>query len=197
MSFDIYFRSKSSFDVVMKESSEISPVGMIDASSDDGCKNAAIGAVRLSVVGGNNTRKLLWIPAPCVWYDGKNDDLHTNYTGSTANTFKPGGNVCLNGSTVDLTGDGTNEHWYYNASRNRVQVNDSSLVASTDGDYKLGSDITIVSLDNTNYDSTNGYYYNRVRVNLWIEGEDGESRLKFVGGQFNMSLEFDRLETTP
>jgi len=156
-------------------------------------KNAAIGAVRMAVYNGN-TRELLWIPAPCIWYEGTSaDTLHLNYTGSPAGTFKPGGNVTVSGDSVSLTGDATNEHWYYNASKARVKDTSTDLKASTNGDYQLGAtsadDLSVVSMDN--YNSADGYYYNRIRVNMWIEGEDAESRLKFVGGQFNMTLNFD------
>ena len=202
MSFDMYFRSKSSYDVVLKYNSSIIPKTAVNTSTEEGVKAAAIGAVRMSVVN-NNTRELLWIPAPRVWFDGTANNgeglLHTNYTG-TNNNFKPGGNVTLSGDNVVLTGDGTNEHWYYtelNGSRTRVKDPGSDIVASTSGDYSLGAnssaDRTVVTLSHHNND---GYYYNHVRINLWIEGEDAESRLKFVGGKFNMSLIFDTISNS-
>lgn len=192
MSFDIYFRCKSSGDVKLLNTSTIAPSGTIGTATEEEMKNAAIGAVRLSVLNGN-TRELLWIPGPCVWFDGTANDnegeLHTSYTGTTANPFKPGGNVTVSNDTIALTNDGTNEHWYYNSSKARVQDEGTDVVASTNGDYRLGHDIAVVTL--SNYDSTNEYYYNHVRINLWIEGEDAESRLKFVGGKFQMNLDFD------
>ncbi len=195
MSLDIYFRSKTENDVKMLHTSSIAPAAEPSTDSEDAMKNAAIGAVRMAVYNGN-TRELLWIPAPCIWYDGRsNGTLHLDYTGSTAGTYKPGGNVTVSNDTVSLTDDATNEHWYYNASESRVKDDGTDLVASTAGDYQLGADSTkdlsVVTLDNSNYDSVNGYYYNRIRVNLWVEGEDAESRLKFVGGKFNMTLNFD------
>ena len=202
MSFDLYFRCKSPGDVKLLNTSTISPVGTISTSSEEAMKNAAIGAVRLAVLNGN-TRELLWIPGPRVWYDGTANngegELHTNYTGSTAGTFEPGGNVTVSNDTISLTDDGTNEHWYFNSSKARVRANDgngnSVAVASTNGDYRLGQtssdDVSVVTLDDSKYDSINGYYYKHIRVNLWIEGEDAESRLKFVGGKFQMNLDFD------
>ena len=193
MSFDIYFRSKTENDVKMLYTSSLAPAAEPSTESEDAMKNAAIGAVRMAVYNGN-TRELLWIPAPCIWFDGtSNDTLHLNYTGSTAGTFKPGGNVTVSNDTVSLTGDATNEHWYYNASKARVKDTGTDLKASTNGDYQLGAtsadDLPVVSMDN--YNTLDGYYYNRIRVNLWIEGEDAESRLKFVGGKFNLALNFD------
>lgn len=193
MSFDIYFRSKTKNDVKLLHTSSLAPATEPSTNNEDAMKNAAIGAVRMAVYNGS-TRELLWIPAPCIWYDGTNNDtLHLDYTGSTAGTFKPGGNVTVSGDTISLTGDATNEHWYYNASKDRVKDTGTDLKASTAGDYLLGAtsadDLPVVSMDN--YNSADGYYYNRIRVNMWIEGEDAESRLKFVGGQFNMALNFD------
>ncbi len=197
MSFDLYFRSTQQFDVALKSDTEISPSAAIDASTEDGMKNAAIGAVRLAVLNGS-TRELLWIPAPRVWFDGTANQmegtLHTNYTGNPTDTYKPGGNVTYNATneSVMLTNDATNEHWYFNTSKTRVKDNGSDVVASTNGDYQLGRDISVVRL--SNYKQSDGYYFNRIRVNLWIEGEDAESRLKLVGGKFNMKLVFDQVE---
>ena len=201
MSFDIYFRTESvsgssPLSVALKSASSIEPNGSIDPNGgEEDMKDAAIGAVRLSIVDPNDTRKLLWIPAPRMWFDGTANqgegELHTNYTGNN-NTYKPGGNVTYAGNdTISLTGDATTEHWYYNSSKQRVNDNGSDIVASTGtgtNEYKLGSDKTLVTL---NQNGGDGYYYNHIRVNLWIEGEDAESRLKFVGGKFNMSLIFD------
>lgn len=193
MSFDIYFRSKVQNDVKLLHTSSLAPVAEPSTSSDEEMKNAAIGAVRMAVFNGS-TRELLWIPAPCLWFDGRpNGSLHLNYTGNTAGTYKPGGNVTLSGDTISLTGDATNEHWYYNASKSRVKDTGTDIKASTNGDYMLGSagedDLSVVTMNN--YNSSDGYYYNRIRVNLWIEGEDAESRLKFVGGKFNLTMNFD------
>ena len=194
MSFDIYFRSKTQNDVKLLNTSTLAPVSAPNNDDDEGRKNAAIGAVRLAVYNGS-TRELLWIPAPRIWFEGTSaNTLHLDYTGTTSGTYKPGGNVTVSGDSITLTGDATTEHWYYDGSTaTRVKDSGTDIVASTAGDYKLGDnsedDIPVVSM--SNYNTTDGYYYNRIRVNLWIEGEDAESRLKFVGGQFNMALNFD------
>ena len=198
MSFDLYFRSKSSFDVVLKSGSSISPVGTIDTSTDEGMQPAAIGAVRMSVYNGN-TRELIWIPGPNLWYNGTYNNgeglLLTNQTTYPTNR----GNVYYNGSGYALYSERTIDHAYYNASKTRTILqnnplnnNSEKIIASTAGDYQLGEDISIVTLDQNGGD---GYYYNHVRVNLWIEGEDAESRLKFVGGDFDLSLLFDKSDS--
>ena len=152
----------------------------------------------------NKERELLWIPAPNVWYDGINDHL---YTGLTADgignySFSGKGSAYYNGSGLALTNEGTTAHAFYSANneqRSVWTVNDSpthNVRASTAGDYQLGSssndDIAVVTLQNND---SNGYFYGRIRINLWIEGEDAEARLRFVNGKFNLSLIFDIIES--
>lgn len=204
LSFDIYFRSKTPNDVKLRYTSSLAPTGTPGTASAEEMKHAAIGAVRLSVYNGTD-RELLWIPGPHIWFNGADNNgegtLYLNQT--TYPTDR--GNVYYNGSGYALYEERTIDHAYYSESNNtRTRVIESSdvaannIVASTGigaNEYKLGTsninDISVCTLDNTHYDSTNGYYYNRIRVNLWIEGEDAESRLKFVGGMFNLQLNFD------
>ena len=203
VSFDLYFRSKSPNTVQLLYNSKIEPTGTPGTTDDDAMKHAAIGAVRLSAYNGF-TRELLWIPGPCVWFDGTANNgegqLYVNQTTFPANR----GNVYYDGSGYALYAERTVDHAYYNASGTRTVLsntplndilNNGNIVASTGGNYQLGSsaadNVSLVTLDNTYYDSATGYYYNRVRINLWIEGEDAESRLKFVGGKFNLTLNFD------
>ena len=215
MSFDLYFRSKNSYSVALLHNSSIEPVngsslnGQHDYTGDANeadMKPAAIGAVRMSVLNceANKERELLWIPAPNVWYDGINDHL---YTGLTADgignySFSGKGSAYYNGSGLALTNEGTTAHAFYSANneqRSVWTVNDSpthNVRASTAGDYQLGSssndDIAVVTLQNND---SNGYFYGRIRINLWIEGEDAEARLRFVNGKFNLSLIFDIIES--
>ena len=202
LSFDLYFRSKSQQRIRLVEDSSISPSGEISNTDDNSKKFAAIGAVRLSIVNGN-TRELLWIPAPCVWY---NSSMETVTTGISTfpNTY---GSMIYNGSAVVASTESTDQHSYYSQSgsgnsstRTRINLSRDLCTASTAGDYELGDDLEILTLgsmvdvDNDNIPD-DGYYYGHVRVNLWIEGEDAEARLKMVGGKFNMILNFDIVET--
>lgn len=187
MSFDIYFRTKTENDVTIKSDSTIAPKGSIDASTEEGVKNAAIGAVRMAVVNGNS-RELLWIPGPNVWYDGLANNGEGELKTNTGAGFGQG-SVTYNGTGLAYTGENTATHAYYNASRTRSTINSTGgVIASTNGDYKLGKDVSLVTLSNV--DSIYGYRYGHVRINLWIEGEDAEARLKCVGGKFDMSLKF-------
>lgn len=188
MSFDIYFRTKTENDVTIKSDSTITPKGKIDASTEEGVKNAAIGAVRMAVLNGNS-REFLWIPGPNVWFDGlaNNGEGMLNITSNAQNFGR--GSVTYNGTDLAYTGENTATHAYYNASKRRTTINSTGgVIASTNGDYKLGKDISLITLSKV--DPIDGYKYGHVRINLWIEGEDAEARLKCVGGKFDMSLKF-------
>ena len=211
MSFDLYFRSKNNYSIALTNESKIEPVDTANALSgqhdyngetdEASMKPGAIGAVRMSILNceANNERELLWIPAPNVWYNGLTDHL---YTGLTANgtgnySFSNKGSAYYTGSGIALrTGESTTVHSFYsanNANRTTWANGTYNVVASTAGNYRFGSgsndDKVVVTLPHE--DSTNDYQYGRIRVNLWIEGEDAEARLRLVNGKFNMSLCFD------
>lgn len=198
MSYDIYFRTQSTDHTVsLKTDSFISPktdtvksdsnspYSDPSNSTNEELKDAAIGAARMSIVNAN-TRQILWIPGPYVYYDGKNDKLYTGVT-----NFNNKGAVYYNGSTLALrSGEGTNTHAYY-ASKS---VRNVITTSTTEGDVIVGenpdsgNDLDLVTL---NQNGNDGYYYGHVRVNLWIEGEDAEARLAFVGGKFKFSLNYE------
>jgi len=213
MSFDLYFRSENSYSIALLHDSSIAPVngesisGIHDYKGDADenlMKPGAIGAVRMSVLNceANNARELLWIPAPNVWYNGVTDHLYTGLTATgTGNyNFSRKGSAFVENETLDLTEEGTTSHAFYSSNNsNRTVWSDgtNNVKASTDGNYQLGSsaqdDIVVLTLQNK--DEENGYYYGHIRVNLWIDGEDSEARLRLVNGKFNMSLIFDIIET--
>ena len=201
LSFDLYFRSDTTLnnhDVVLQSDSSITAnssfVNTADtynnASDNPDLKDAAIGAVRMSVYNAN-TRKVLWIPGPHVYYDGVADTLQT---GLTSNQYSNKGPAYYTGSAIALrSGEGTNDHAYYSApsTRQKIMNNATNMFAGS----TLGRDQEVVTLNqfkDTNNDNVpdDGYYYGHIRVNLWIEGEDAEARLAFVGGKFSMALNF-------
>ena len=211
MSFDLYIRSKNNYSIALMNDSSIEPVnsnsisGEHDYSGDDdeaNMKPGAIGAVRMSILNceANNKCELLWIPAPNVWYNGLTDHLYTGLTanGSGDYSFSGKGSAYYdeNDATnkLKLTNEGTTTHAFYsanNASRTTWANGSNNVKASTAGNYTLGADnsddIVVLTLQNQD----NDYRYGHIRVNLWIEGEDAEARLRLVNGKFNMSLRFD------
>lgn len=198
MSFDVYFRSEHQRDVALVEDSAFTPNTVYERNtyhnvSQPGNEkaDAAIGAARMSVLNmeAQSNREVLWIPAPDVYYNGKDDSLKT---GLTPSEYANKGAAYYDGAKIELReNEGTNEHQYYSFDKNadapedkctRKQVTENLMVGN-----QLGNDVSVVTLSKTKND---GYYYGHIRVNLWIEGEDSEARLAFVGGKFLMSLHF-------
>lgn len=218
MSFDLYIRSKNNYSIALMNDSSIEPVDphhylsgtntYTGDTQEAQMKPGAIGAVRMSILNcANNERKLLWIPAPNVWYNGLTDHLYTGLTANSSGDYSFSGKGSAyydeNDATnkLKLTNEGTTTHAFYspnNASRTTWANGTNNVKASTDGNYLLGSgssdDVTVVTLSKKDKDN-NEYYYGHIRVNLWIEGEDAEARLRLVNGKFNMSLRFDIKET--
>ena len=222
MSFDLYFRCKTqNCTVQLTNESSITPVNgenlsrttpeyydVTDDANEESIKPAAIGAVRLSILNASNERQVLWIPAPNVWYSGSDERL---YTGLSGNGYNGKGHATSDGNAITTTNEGTNNHAYYTAAKQSAVINsgdsnaEGEVVASDYNDYKfrdhnnIGDDgVSLVTLNqmvdvNNDEISDDGYYYGHVRVNLWMEGEDAEARLKMVGGKFVMNLSFDIL----
>lgn len=203
LSYDLYFRCKTNrnnYTVFLKDDSSVSPsTNDVKSSCDydyndpanssnDNLKDAAVGAVRMSILnmGANGAREILWIPAPYVYYNGKTKFLNTGVT-----DFANKGATYYNGSAIALrTGEGTNDHTYYSSNGTRQMISNSAVnlfVGETPVSSNNNSDLSVVTLSNHSGD----YYYGHIRVNLWIEGEDAEARLAFVGGKFSYSLNFE------
>ena len=155
--------------------------------------NSVIGAARMAVFEGNS-QKLLWIPAPHLYYDGVN--LNTDVT-ATNNDY---GLYYLDtgGSTVYIHQDGTYNHAYYTYDKVRHTISynatssssantssASGVTANTNKDFMLHKNVDIAALG-----GTAEYKTNHVRMNMWIEGEDPESRAAQVSGKFKAVLKF-------
>jgi hypothetical protein len=185
LSFDLYVRSKTQNSVSLSDTSYIKPVStnLLDTSSGNNLstsgsfsRDSVIGAVRFSMVNTNNSRELLWIPAPNIHLNQVNG-VYTVDTNITA-------------ESSDLH---TYTHYYYTEDGTKSQLNSSKssptqgkdVTVNTDGSYTLGQDVQVISLTKKSGD----YYVDHVTCNLWIEGEDDEARLALVNGRFTVSLD--------
>lgn len=200
LSFDLYVRSKSKFDIYLDGKSKISPNAKnltgenADNKSDFGesgvskgiSRDCVTGAVRFSVANYETSEtmpKLLWIPAPNILL--KPDLDTTKYSVST-----------------DMSSGKSYSHSYYVKNGKweitSVSANDDSplgkvLVANSKGftdngdyTYELGEKKKIMTLEK---DTTqNDKYTGMVTCNMWVDGEDAEARLALVNGKFKANL---------
>lgn len=195
LSFDLHMRLKTSGKKVAFDSS--SYFGPLDPDTNYGnavsgwSENSVIGAARLSVLTSANSpaRKLLWVPAPHLYYDG--DTLNTNVT-DTSNTY---GLFTIDGqgNRVVINSTGTYNHSFYNSNKtttkyyyNATTPGGNNVTANTDKSYTLPFDVDVCTLSTK--PSGSAFYQDKVRVNIWIEGEDTESRALQVGGEFKTIL---------
>ena len=189
LSFDLYIRSKSQYNISIGEKSTIKPdAPQLTASDGASIKNeskygnfsrdAVVGAVRFSVVDYNTapfTKKLLWLPAPNIFLDQNGDE----YT-----------------LTDDKQSGVSYSHVYYDTKKKKQTVSsaeqDAAFVVNKGFvggkfTYELGKNQRIAELTKSK-DSTDPYYSAMVTCNMWIEGEDAEARLALVNGKFNVNL---------
>lgn len=189
LSFDLYIRSKSQYNISIGKKSTIKPdAPQLTSQDGTGIKNkskygnfsrdSVVGAVRFSVVDYKSappSKKLLWLPAPNILLEQTTDE----YTLS------------------DNKQDGVSySHVYYDKNKKQQTVSDSkadsAFVVNKDGfdggkfTYELGKNQNIAQL---NKSSENDQFYSAmVTCNMWIEGEDAEARLALVSGKFKVNL---------
>lgn len=189
LSFDLYIRSKSQYNISIGKKSTIKPdAPQLTSQDGTGIKNkskygnfsrdSVVGAVRFSVVDykyAPPSKKLLWLPAPNILLEQTTDE----YTLS------------------DNKQDGVSySHVYYDKNKKQQTVSDSkadsAFVVNKDGfdggkfTYELGKNQNIAQL---NKSSENDQFYSAmVTCNMWIEGEDAEAILALVNGKFKVNL---------
>lgn len=194
LSFDLYIRSKSQYNISIGEKSTIKPdAPQLTSQDGTGIKNqskygnfsrdSVVGAVRFSVVDYKSappSKKLLWLPAPNILLEQTTDE----YTLS------------------DNKQDGVSySHVYYDKNKKQQTVSDSkadsAFVVNKDGfdggkfTYELGKNQNIAELKKSSDTDTDPYYGDygaMVTCNMWIEGEDAEARLALVNGKFKVNL---------
>ena len=191
LSFDLYIRSKSQYNISIGKKSTIKPdAPQLTTQDGTGIKNqskygnfsrdSVVGAVRFSVVDYKSappSKKLLWLPAPNILLEQTTDE----YTLS------------------DNKQDGVSySHVYYDTNRVQHTVSstddDNAFVVNNDGfvggkfTYELGQNQNIAQLKKSSDTDTDPYYGAMVTCNMWIEGEDAEARLALVNGKFKVNL---------
>lgn len=194
LSFDLYIRSKSQYNIAIGQKSTIKPDAP-QLTSQDGTgitnqskygnfsRDSVVGAVRFSVVDYKSappSKKLLWLPAPNILLEQTTDA----YTLSD-----------------DKENGDSYSHVYYNKQKEKIKVSsttdDSAFVVNNDGfdggkfTYELGQNQNIAQLKKSSDTVTDPYYGDygaMVTCNMWIEGEDAEARLALVNGKFKVNL---------
>lgn len=190
LSFDLYIRAKSQYNISIGKNSTIKPdAPQLTASDGTGIKNkskygnfsrdSVVGAVRFSVVDYNTapfTKKLLWLPAPNILLEQTNDEYALSDNKTSGESYS---------------------HVYYDTQKEKQTVSnttdDAAFVVNNKGfvgekfTYELGKNQRIAELTKSK-DSTDPYYSAMVTCNMWIEGEDAEARLALVNGNFNVNL---------
>ena len=185
LSFDLYIRSKSQYNIAIGKKSTIKPnapqltsqdgTGIINKSKyGNFSRDSVVGAVRFSVVDYKPTtpsKKLLWLPAPNILLTQDGD-------GYTLSDNKRNGD--------------SYRHVYYDTQHTFSNSDDdSAFVVNNNGfpdgkfTYELGENKEIAKLTKS---PDAEYYGAMVTCNMWIEGEDAEARLALVNGKFKVNL---------
>lgn len=194
LSFDLYIRSKSQYNISIGKKSTIKPdAPQLTTQDGKGIQNkskygnfsrdSVVGAVRFSVVDYNSqptpSKKLLWLPAPNILLTQDGD----KYTLS------------------DNKRDGVSySHVYYDKNKTKQEVSsttdDKAFVVNNNGfpdgkfTYELGEDQPIARLEKPSGSGqeNNQFFSAMVTCNMWIEGEDEEARLALINGKFKVNL---------
>ena len=194
LSFDLYIRSKSHYNISIGKKSTIKPdAPQLTTQDGTGIKNkskygnfsrdSVVGAVRFSVVDYKSappSKKLLWLPAPNILLE-QTTDVYT--------------------LSDDKENGDSYSHVYYNTKKEKKTVSstdvDSAFVVNNKGfvdgkfTYELGKSKSIAELKKSSDTDTDPYYGDygaMVTCNMWIEGEDAEARLALVNGKFKVNL---------
>lgn len=194
LSFDLYIRSKSQYNIAIGKKSTIKPdAPQLTSQDGTGIKNkskygnfsrdSVVGAVRFSVVdykSAPHLKKLLWLPAPNILLE-QTTDVYT--------------------LSDDMPSGESYSHVYYDTNRVPHTVSstdvDKAFVVNNDGfdggkfTYELGQNQNIAQLKKSSDTDTDPYYGDygaMVTCNMWIEGEDAEARLALVNGKFKVNL---------
>lgn len=194
ISFDLFLRSNKAFDVYLEKGSSVVPtVGYNNlvwpdadnkfemsrnyngSSYGDFSKDCIIGAARVSFLDAYNTEtqdydltRFVWIPNPQIYLDSDTWTVNTNVADNTYGTFI---------------------HRYYDTGKTLFTCPEEKTVTSLSaqtGNKPSTEKTQLTTLEQGTDDD--GYYYSRVKVNVWIDGNDTEARRALDGGMFNINL---------
>ena len=204
LSFDLYVRSKSDYNIYIDKTSMIRPNANIltgadaDNKSDFGesgiSRDCVVGAARFSIVNYKTKEtKLLWIPAPNIFLNapkGTATDKYTVKTGVRSGKSYTHNYYVDNGGTWTKTSVSAGDK----SELSKVFVANSNAFDS-DGNYtyQLGTKKELMKLKKDASDAE--YSVGMVTCNLWIDGEDAEARLALVNGKFKVTLVLTKNET--
>ena len=152
----------------------------------------------------NHTPSLLWVPRPDLYLNNNGSDLSTSgWSLNTGVTFDQTFN--LHSQAMEDATYSTYRHQYYNVFEIddpddvvEVKTDESDYVhvssKDTEGnEYHLNDTVELIHLDKPmtvhegNEDVT--YYYGKVRVRIWVEGTDTESRRALSKGKFKFNFD--------
>lgn len=151
----------------------------------------------------NHTPSLLWVPRPDLYLNNNGNDLSTS--GWSLNTGVTSGQTFnLQSQAMKDTAYSTYQHQYYNVFNagydDTVKVvkdeSDYVRISSKDtegNEYHLNDTVELIPLDKPmtvhENDEDVTYYYGKVRVRIWVDGTDTESRRALSKGKFKFNFD--------
>ncbi|MBR1533045.1 MAG: hypothetical protein IJ639_01655 [Ruminococcus sp.] len=148
----------------------------------------------------SHTPSLLWVPRPDLYLNNNGSDLSTS--GWSLNTgVALGQTFNLNSQALNDSTYSTYRHQQYDIFNNfnlNVVTNDNSYVhvSSKDAEgsgYHLNDTVSLIQLKYPKTirekDEDVTYYYGKVRVRIWVEGTDSESRRALSKGKFKLNFD--------
>lgn len=154
---------------------------------------------------------VLWVPRPDLYLNNGGDDLST--TGWSLETGVTEDDLYDLSSQALTRPTGTTGAWYttyqhqqydiFNGTKEVVTNNEDYVYISTKDEstdqYHLNQPVLLTTLGEGSLSETVGedtYYYNKLRVRIWIEGTDTEARRALAKGKFNVNFALTSTQNT-
>lgn len=156
--------------------------------------------------------KLLWIPRPDIYLDNGGNDSQTVGWQLRTGLTRENSDFNLVSKSINDPNYSTYKHQYYNVFEGResneivtysgavASVINANAPSSTDK-VTFGTTADLVTLKyfddvedengapgSDGLPDDDGYYYGKVRVRIWLEGTDSESRRALAGGKFRINF---------